>query len=101
MDVFNTLILTAWSGLAVCAIVFTLAKRSVPVTVDEVKVMWVMHRKTASCRCRKWEPIKRKKDKIVGFQCECGYRYTQKRPLVCRVPKHGVEHSDLPAPFSF
>ena len=97
----NTLLITVWSGLVACAVVFALAKRSAPITVNDAKVMWTMHKKTAHCSGHKWEPIKRKKDKIFGFRCECGYKYTQKRPLVCRALKHGEEHSELPAPYSF
>ena len=97
----NTLLLTASSSLAVCGALLALAKRSIPITPNEAKMMWMMHRKNTSCKCHKWQPIKRKKDKIVGFRCECGYRYTQKRPLVCKSLKHGAEYSEYPAPFSF
>lgn len=97
----NTLLLTASSGLAACAVVFTLAKRSAPITVNDAKVIWTMHKKTTHCRGHKWQPIKRQKDKIVGFRCECGYKYTQKKPLVCKELKHGEVTSELPAPYSF
>lgn len=97
----DTFLLTICSGLATCGVVFTLAKRSVPITVNDAKVMWAMHQKTAHCRGHKWKPIKLKKDKIVGFRCECGYTYTQKRPLVCRSIKQGGVHSELPASYFF
>jgi len=97
----NTLLLTAWSGLAACAVIFSLAKRSAPITANDAKVIWTMHKKTAHCSGHKWQPIKRKKDKIVGFRCECGYKYTQKRPLVCRALKRGEEQFELPAPTLF
>ncbi len=97
----DTIVLTAWSGLAVCAVVLATTKSAAPITTDEAKVIWTMHRKTAHCGGHKWQPIKQRKDKIVGFQCECGYKYKQSRPWVCRLLKRHGEHSEHPAPFSF
>ncbi len=94
----NTLLLSICSGLAICGVVFTLAKRSAPITVNDAKVLWAMHRKTVHCSGHNWQPIKLKKDKIVGFRCQCGYKYTQKKPLVCRSMKHDGEYSELPSP---
>ncbi len=96
----ETLMIVAWSGLAVGAIVFTI-RRPVPISANEAKVIWKMHRETAHCRGHKWRLLKRKQDKIVGFQCECGYKYTQKRPLVCRSLKQNVEQPEYNIPLSF
>jgi len=90
----NTFVPIIGPGLAICAVFFILAKRTVPITVKEAKVMWMMHRKTTSCRGHRWKPIKHREDKIVGFRCECGYKYTQKQPLLCRSLKHSQEHSE-------
>ena len=97
----NTLLVIACSSLAACTAVFTLGRCSAPITVNDAKVMWMMHRKGTHCSGHKWEPIKGKKDKIIGFRCECGHKYTQKRPLVCSAPKHHEEHSELPALYFF
>jgi hypothetical protein len=64
----------------------TSVKRSEPITVDEAKVLWKIHKKTARCKGHKWSPITRRGGKLKGFQCECGYKYSQKRPLVAGVP---------------
>jgi hypothetical protein len=57
-------------------------KRSEPITADEAKMLWKIHKKNAHCSGQKWEPLRRKGDRIEGFQCECGYQYEQKRPIV-------------------
>ena len=62
------------------------AKRGVPITVDEAKVLWKIHKKNSDCNGHKWQPLKRKGDKIKGFQCECGYKYKQIKPIVAGVP---------------
>jgi len=58
------------------------AKRSEPITTDEARMLWKIHRKDAHCSGQRWEPIKRKDDRIEGFFCECGYHYLQKRPVL-------------------
>jgi hypothetical protein len=94
----DAVVLTAWSSFTVCVVwFFGFAKRSAPIAADDVKVMWAIHRKNAHCSGHKWQPIKQRKGKIVGFQCECGYKYTQKRPLISRIPKR----SEHPASFFF
>jgi hypothetical protein len=78
-----------WASFAGCLLWFvTSAKRNVSITFDDAKALWHIHKKTTNCPCRKWKPISRKGGKISGFECECGYRYTQKRPLISSSPKN-------------
>ena len=83
----ETLILAGLSGLGTCAVAFALVKRSAPITAKDAKMIWMIHRENSSCGSHRWKPLRRSKDKIVGFQCECGYTYTQKKPLVCVSPR--------------
>jgi hypothetical protein len=81
--------LVGWASFALCgAWYLTSAKRNTPMTQSDAKMMWILHRKSANCMGHKWKPITRRKGKIIGFECECGYKYTQKRPLISRMPKH-------------
>ncbi len=96
-----TLLATAGTSLAACVAVLIATRCTTPITADEAKVMWAMHRKTAHCRGHKWRPIKRSKDRIIGFQCECGYKFTQKRPLLSRPMKRGAEDAERLALYSF
>jgi hypothetical protein len=97
----NELLVTATAGLAACVIILMMMKSVAQITPNEAKVMWTMHRQTSHCRGRNWQPIKLRKDKIVGFQCECGYQYTQKRPLICGSLKRDVEYSEQITPSLF
>jgi len=62
-------------------------KRSEPITSDEAKMLWKIHKKTTRCSGQKWQPLRRKGDKLNGFQCECGYKYAQKRPMIAGTHK--------------
>ncbi len=75
-----TLVWIAFACSLLCYVIEV--RRSEPITVDEAKILWKMHKKTTHCAGKKWEPIAHKGDKLKGFRCDCGYRYTQKKPLV-------------------
>ena len=90
MNATLTIILPAiWASFAGCLIwIVTSAKRNVSITFDDAKALWHIHKKTTHCSSHKWNPISRKGGKISGFECECGYKYTQKRPLIASSPKN-------------
>jgi hypothetical protein len=68
----------------------TKAKYNAPISVDEARLLWRIHRRNVHCNARKWREIKHS-NKIVGFECECGYRHVQKRPVVGRPPTVQIE----------
>ena len=71
-----------WVCFAVYAIwYFASAKRHAPLTPDEAKLLWKIHKQNIKCSARKWREIKRG-DKIIGFECECGYKHIQRRPMI-------------------
>jgi len=69
---------------------FTLAKHYAPITPNEAKILWKIHKQNIECYARKWRRIKRG-DKIIGFECECGYKHIQKRPIVASTPTPHIE----------
>jgi len=58
-----------------------LAKKYVPLTVEEARLLWEVHKKRAECEAKKWQKIMRK-NRMIGFECGCGYKHTQKRPII-------------------
>jgi len=85
--------MVALSGIAACSVFLSLAKRNAPISIDDAKVIWTMHRKDSGCNRREWQFIKRREDKVIGFKCACGYEYKQKRPLLSNKPNHSPECS--------
>ena len=66
----------------------TSAKRNAPITLDDAKTLWKIHKKTTKCTGHKWHPISRRSGKNSGFECEGGYKYSKKRPIVSRMTKN-------------
>ncbi|MEM2987950.1 MAG: hypothetical protein QXK26_02770 [Candidatus Bathyarchaeia archaeon] len=59
----------------------TSLKTFAPMTREEAQLLWKIHKTRAGCDAQKMREIKRK-NKIVGFKCECGYKHVQKRPII-------------------
>jgi len=75
-----------WTLLAAYAAwYFASAKHYAPMTLTEAKILWKIHRKNVQCNGKRLREIKRH-GKMVGYECECGYKYFQKRPIVGNIP---------------
>jgi hypothetical protein len=59
---------------------FTSAKQCAPLTYKEARMLWEIHKQKTQCQSKKWHEIRRK-DRMIGFKCDCGYKHVQKRPL--------------------
>jgi hypothetical protein len=51
----------------------------------DAETLWKIHKQDAECRSNRGHEI-RQKENIVGFECECGYRHLQKRPITAKTP---------------
>ncbi len=80
----NLLLPTAvWAFFALFLLYYVIeVRKNVPITPDEAKILWKIHKQTTHCTAKDWEPISTRRGKLKGFRCECGYSYSQKRPLV-------------------
>ena len=68
----------------------TSAKNYAPITSKEARMLWKIHKRDIRCAARKWREIKRG-DKIIGFECECGFKHVQKRPIVANMPTPNIK----------
>ncbi|MCS7113857.1 MAG: hypothetical protein RMJ15_02820 [Nitrososphaerota archaeon] len=79
-----------WAGLIIYIVwYFVGAKHYAPLTHDEAKILWKIHKQNARCPSKMWKEIRRGK-KIIGFECECGYRHIQKRPIKSNTPNPAI-----------
>jgi hypothetical protein len=98
LDIILTATWVSFSGYLLWYV--TSAKRSVTITPEDAKTLWKIHKNSTNCSSHKWRPLLRRGGKIAGFECECGYKYTQKRPIISTAPKNGhrdrKNHASLP-----
>lgn len=81
-NMLEILMSTVWAGfLAYTTWYLTSAKHYASLTPNEAKILWEIHKQNAGCNAKRWREI-RHKNEIVGFECECGYKHIQKRPIL-------------------
>lgn len=77
-----------WVALVVyCFWYFFLAKTFQPLTLDDLALMWRLHKQQAGCRALQLHSLLERNGEIVGFRCECGFEFQQKRLITQRVNK--------------
>jgi hypothetical protein len=57
------------------------ARNVVPMTKEEAETLWKFHRQKDCCKAETWKEITKRK-KIVGYECECGFKHIQNKHLV-------------------
>lgn len=63
---------------------FFKAKTYHPLGLDELALMWRMHKHKTTCKATTIETLLMKNNEVVGYQCSCGNRYYQKRLITQR-----------------
>ena len=92
---------TMWACFAVYIMWYvTSAKHCVPITRTEAKALWHIHKQSVRCNGKKCKEIKRR-GQIVGFECACGYKHFQKRPIVGSTPPGGAIKFEDPESSAF
>jgi hypothetical protein len=82
-------------SLWVCFIVYLVwysakAKDYAPITPTEARTLWVIHQQDSHCSSKKWRQL-RKRGTTVGFECGCGHKHVQLRPIAAHVPSAAVQ----------
>jgi len=58
-----------------------------PLALDEVVLIWKLHKQQTGCNSTELLSILTKRGKIIGFKCNCGYEFQQKRPITQKILK--------------
>lgn len=81
-----------WVALAVyCFWYFFIAKTVQPLTLDELALIWRLHKQQTGCTSSRIHSLIESKNEVIGFRCDCGYVFKQKRLITQRISKR---HSD-------
>ena len=73
-------------GLALCfgfyiAYILLSARNVIPMTSEEIETLWKFHKTSKCCKAETWHEITKKK-KLVGYECDCGFKQIQKKHLI-------------------
>jgi len=65
---------------------FFKAKTVHPLTLDDMALTWRVHKQRDGCSASRIHSMIKENDEVVGFRCECGFEFVQKR-LITQNPK--------------
>jgi hypothetical protein len=80
-----------WLALVVyCFWYFFKAKTFQPLNLDDLALTWRLHKQQTGCTASRLHSLLARNNKVVGFKCECGYEFQQKRLITQKVRKPHV-----------
>lgn len=81
-----------WLALGAYAMWFLFrAKTFQPLTLDDLALMWKLHKQNTGCTASRINSMLKNDDEVVGFKCDCGYEFLQKRLITQRVRQQKME----------
>ena len=82
------LILGFWLTLVVYGFwYFFIAKTFQPLTLDDLALTWRLHKQQIGCTASRVHSLLTRNNEVVGFKCECGHEFRQKRLITQGVRK--------------
>jgi len=91
----DLLLLIFWLILGIyCLWYLFKAETFQPLTLDELALTWKMHKLPTGCKASRIYNLILKNDEVVGFKCECGYEFIQKR-LITQKPHQYLARDKL------
>ena len=59
-----------------------------PMNLDDLALTWRMHKLETGCKASRINSLLTIKNETVGFKCECGYEFIQKRLISQKAPAY-------------
>jgi len=85
----SLLVTSVWLTLAAYTLWFLFkAKTLHPLTLDDLALTWKLHKQQTGCKATRIHSLLMKHDEVVGFKCNCGYKFTQKRLITQKAHNH-------------
>ena len=63
------------------------AKTYQPLTLDDLALTWKLHKQKTKCKADHIQKLIKNNNKIIGFKCQCGYEFKQKRLITQEILK--------------
>ena len=69
-----------WLALLAYVVWFLFGAKTVqPLTLDDLALTWKVHKQQKGCSASRIHGLIKEKDEVIGFRCDCGYEFIQKR----------------------
>jgi len=95
--IFEVLMFGLWFVLVVFILWFVFRAKTVqPLTLDDLALTWRVHKEQKGCNALHLHGLIKENDEIVGFKCDCGHEFIQKRLISQRAVERKVSQGDVP-----
>jgi hypothetical protein len=83
------IVLSLWLAFAVYVLWFFLkAETTHAINLDSLAIAWKIHKKQTGCKARRIQSLITINNETVGFKCQCGYKFVQKRLIAQKMPSY-------------
>lgn len=90
---FGLLVLGFWLILGVYGVWFFFkADTFQPLTLEDLALTWRLHKQQRGCNKSHIHSLITNKNDVVGFKCDCGYEFMQKRLITQKTHKYPKKH---------
>ena len=92
----DLLMLGFWLALVAYVLWFLFkAKTSQPLNLDDLALTWKLHKQQKGCTASRIHSLMTENEEVVGFRCDCGYEFIQKRLITQRSHELRASPSDM------
>ncbi|MCW4016480.1 MAG: hypothetical protein NWF06_08935 [Candidatus Bathyarchaeota archaeon] len=78
--ILYVLLFGLWAALVAYVFWFIFKAKTVqPLTLDDLALTWKVHKQQTGCKSSRIHGLIKENDEIIGFKCDCGYEFIQKR----------------------
>jgi hypothetical protein len=86
------LVFSCWTALVVYVVWFIFKAKTVqPLTLDDLALTWKVHKQQTGCTASRIHGLIKENDEVIGFKCDCGYEFIQKR-LISQRPTEQINN---------
>lgn len=89
--ILYVLLFSFWSVLIVYVLWFFFKAKTVqPLTLDDLALTWKVHKQQTGCTSSRIHGLIKENEEVIGFTCDCGYEFIQKRLITQRPVERNV-----------
>jgi len=75
----------------VCFLVSIQSQNRAPIGLNDLALTWRMHKRNTGCKAKRIQSMITLNNETVGFRCECGYEFIQKRLISQKAPDYPMK----------
>jgi hypothetical protein len=85
-----------WFALVAYVLWFMFKAKTVqPLTLDDLALTWKVHKQQTGCTASRIHGLIKENDEVIGFKCDCGYEFIQKRLITQRPVERITTYSNI------